>query len=131
MREQVVTSNVVANPKSRYGNARSATRHFIVQRLTGFSNILFLGLLLFVGVRLAGQDRTDMVALLGQWYVGLPFALLIAIACVHMRIGMREVVEDYVHEPRTHRLALSLNTFVVLLIGVVAVGSLVKLVFWG
>jgi len=131
MREQVITTNVVANPKSHYGNARSATRHFIVQRLTGACNILFLGLLLFVVVRLAGQDRADVVALLGQWYVGLPFALLVAIACVHMRIGMREVVEDYVHDPRLHRLALSLNTFVVLAVGAVAVGSLVKLVFWG
>ena len=131
MREQIVTRDIVANPRSHYGNPRSATRHFLLQRLTGASNILFIGLLLFVVVRVAGGDRIETVGLLSQWYVGLPLALLIAIACVHMRIGMREVIEDYVHDPRLHRLSLSLNTFAVLLIGVVAVGSLVKLVFWG
>jgi succinate dehydrogenase / fumarate reductase, membrane anchor subunit len=131
MREHLTTRDMVADPKSRYGNGRSATRHFLTQRVTGAINIVFLGFLLFIVVRLAGQDRVDVVSLLGNAWVGIPFAVLFAIAAVHMRIGMREVIEDYVHEPGLNRLSLSLNTFAVLLIGAVGVRSILKLVFWG
>ena len=131
MREQIITRDIVANPKSRYGNGKSATRHFFTQRVTGAINIVFLLFLLFIVVRLAGQDRTDVAALLGNGWVGVPFAGLFAIVCVHMRIGMREVIEDYVHDPRLNRLSLSLNSFAALLIGLVGVVSILKLVFWG
>ncbi|MDB5612404.1 MAG: sdhD, partial [Devosia sp.] len=51
MREQVITRDVVANPKSVYGDKKASTRHFITQRVTGASNIAFLLLLLFIVMR--------------------------------------------------------------------------------
>ena len=130
MREQIITRDVVANPKSVYGDKRASTRHFITQRLTGASNIAFLALLLFVVIRLAGQDRPDMVATLGNGWIGLPFAVLIVIVCVHMRNGMRDVLEDY-FAGRMYRLLMMLNTMFTLAVGAVGVVSILKLVFWG
>ena len=131
MREQVITREVIANPKSKYGNAKSATRHFITQRITGAINIVFLGFLLFLVVRLAGQDRVDMVATIGHPVVGIIFAALLAIVCVHMRIGMRETIDDYVTEAALNRFSLMLNTMFCLIVGIVGVVSILKLVFWG
>lgn len=130
MREQIVTRDTVANPKSSYGDKKASTRHFITQRLTGAINIAFLLLLLFVVVRLAGQDRPDMVAVIGNGWIGLPLAVLLAIVTVHMRNGMRDVLEDY-FAGRTYRFYMMLNTMFCLAIAVLGVLSILKLVFWG
>ena len=130
MREHITTSDMVANPKAVYGDKKASTRHFLTQRLTGASNIVFLLLLLFIVVRLAGQDRADMVAVIGNGFIGIPLAILLAIVTVHMRNGMRDVLEDYFHG-RTYRFYMMLNTMFCCAIAAVGVISILKLVFWG
>lgn len=130
MRETVITRDMIANPRSHYGNAKGSTRGFILQRTTGAINIAFLGLLLFLVLQLAGEDRSDVVELVGNGWIGLPLAFLIAIVATHMRNGMKDTLEDYVHG-RMYRLAMSLNTFFCLLIAVAGIGAVLKLVFWG
>lgn len=130
MREQVITRDIVANPKSAYGDKKASTRHFITQRLTGAINIAFLILLLSVVVRLAGQDRPDMVSVIGNGLIGIPLAILIGIVCVHMRNGMRDTLEDYFHG-RMFSLLMMLNTLFCLTVGLVGIVSILKLVFWG
>ena len=124
------TRSQIQTPSTHYGNAKASTRHFITQRVTGAFNIAFLGLLLFVVVRLAGQDRADVVALLGNWYVGVPFAALIAVAAIHMRNGMRDTLEDYTHGAM-YRLLMLLNTLFCLAVALIGAGSVLKIVFWG
>ena len=130
MRETVITRDMVANPKTKYGNGRASTRHFITQRVTGAINIAFLVFLLFVVVRLAGQARVDMVPVLGNGWIGLPLAALLVVVAVHMRNGMRDVLEDYFHGS-LYRLLMLLNTLFCLLVAVAGVAALLKLVFWG
>jgi succinate dehydrogenase / fumarate reductase membrane anchor subunit len=130
MRETVITRDMVANPKTKYGNAKASTRHFITQRLTGAINIAFLILLLFVVVRLAGQDRPDMVAVIGNFWIGVPLAILLVVVTVHMRNGMRDTLEDYLHGS-VYRLVMMLNTLFCIAIAVAGVASILKLVFWG
>ncbi|KRA95631.1 hypothetical protein ASD83_18460 [Devosia sp. Root685] len=130
MRETVLTPETIANPKAHYGDAKASTRHFITQRVTGLVNVVFLGLLLFIVVRLAGQDRADMVSVIGNGFVGVPLALLIAIAAIHMRNGMRDTLEDYLHG-RVYNLAMLLNTLFCLIVGLAGAGAVLKIVFWG
>ena len=130
MREKIITQKTIADPRSHYGDAKASTRHFITQRLTGVSNIAFLVLLLFVVVRLAGEDRGDMVETIGSAWIGLPLALLLGIVTIHMRNGMRDILEDYFHG-RTYRLYMMLNTLFCLIIAVAGIGAILKLVFWG
>ena len=130
MRETVITREMIVNPKTKYGRAKASTRHFLTQRVTGAINVVFLGFLLFVVLRLAGQDRTDMVAVLGNGFVGLPLATLLVVVAVHMRNGMRDTLEDYFHGD-LYRLLMLLNTLFCLLIAVAGVAALLKLVFWG
>lgn len=130
MREQVITRDVVANPKSKYGDAKASTRHFITQRVTGALNVVFIGFLIFIVVQLAGQDRSDMVAVLGNGLIGLPFAALLVIVTVHMRNGMRDTLEDY-FTGRIYSLMMLLNTLFCTIIALAGVGAILKLVFWG
>jgi succinate dehydrogenase / fumarate reductase membrane anchor subunit len=130
MREQVITRDVIADPKTRYGDAKAATRHFITQRVTGAINIVFLILLLVIVVRVAGQDRAGVVALLGNGWIGVPFAALIVVAAIHMRNGLRDTLEDYFAGDAYRRL-MGLNTLFCLAVGVLGAGAVLKLVFWG
>ncbi|HTN60728.1 MAG TPA: succinate dehydrogenase, hydrophobic membrane anchor protein [Devosia sp.] len=130
MREQVITRAVIADPKSRYGDAKASTRHFITQRVSGAINIVFLIFLLCLVVRLAGQDRTDMVATIGNGWIGIPLAILLVVVTIHMRNGMRDVFEDY-FAGRVYRLYMMLNTLFCIVIAVVGVAAILKLVFWG
>ena len=130
MRETVITRDMIANPKTKYGRAKASTRHFLTQRVTGAINIAFLVFLLFIVVRLAGQDRPDMVSVLGNAWIGLPLAALVVIVTVHMRNGMRDTLEDY-FAGSLYRLLMLLNTLFCILIAVTGVAALLKLVFWG
>lgn len=130
MREQIITRDVIANPKSKYGDAKASTRHFIIQRTTGAINIVFLILLLYVVMKLAGQDRVDMVTTIGNGWIGIPLAVLLVIATIHMRNGMRDVLEDY-FAGRVYSLLMMLNTLFCIAIAAVGVVSILKLVFWG
>jgi succinate dehydrogenase / fumarate reductase membrane anchor subunit len=130
MRDEVITRDMVADPKSHYGNAKASTRHFITQRVTGAINVVFLFLLLYVVVQLAGQDRAGVVALVGNAVVGVPLALLIVIAAVHMRNGMRDTLEDY-FAGRVYGLMMLLNTLFCIVVGATGALSVLKLVVWG
>jgi succinate dehydrogenase / fumarate reductase membrane anchor subunit len=130
MRETVITKDTIANPRSHYGDAKASTRHFITQRVTGLINIAFLLLLLFLVVKLAGQDRPDLVATIGTAWIGLPLAVLIAIVAVHMRNGMRDTLEDYT-SGRVFSLLMMLNTLFCLIVAVAGIGAVLKLVFVG
>jgi succinate dehydrogenase / fumarate reductase membrane anchor subunit len=121
----------IANPKSRYGYGKGATRHFIVQRLTGACNVLFLLFFIWLVVRLAGSGRAEMVSLIANPFVGIVTALLLVSITVHMRIGMLEVIEDYVHDEKLNRLSRFLNTAFAVLIALIGILSIAKLVFWG
>lgn len=130
MRETVITRDMVADPRTHYGDAKASTRHFITQRVTGLVNIIFLGFLLYIVVRLAGQDRTDMVATIGNGLIGIPFAILFLNVAIHMRNGMRDTLEDY-FAGRMYRLLMLLNTLFCLAVALIGAGSIIKIVFWG
>jgi succinate dehydrogenase / fumarate reductase membrane anchor subunit len=53
-------------------------------------------------------------------------ALLIAVGVFHMRIGLAEVILDYIERPTTKAALLTLNLFVAWLTGAVGVFSVLK-----
>lgn len=130
MRDQVITKETIADPRTRYGAAKASTRHFMTQRMTGAINIVFLLLLLFIVVRLAGADRAGVVALIGTPWIGLPLALLLVNVAVHIRNGMRDVLEDY-FSGSAFTLYMTLTTLFSVLVGGAGVLCVLKLVFWG
>ena len=121
----------ILNPKTHYGSPKHATRHFIIQRITAALNIAFLLFFIWFVVSVAGQDRAGMIATIANPFVAIPLALLMVVVPIHMRIGMTEVIEDYVADERVNRLSHTLNTVFAILVAVVAIGSIAKIVFWG
>jgi succinate dehydrogenase / fumarate reductase, membrane anchor subunit len=127
----MIDKRTIADPATRYGAGRPATRMFLLQRLTGALNIAFLIFFAWFVVSLGSADRAGMIDLVRNPIVAVVLVLLVINVAVHMRIGMREIIEDYLDEERSNRLGLLANDLFTLLIVIVGVGSIVKIVFWG
>jgi succinate dehydrogenase membrane anchor subunit len=121
----------ISNPKTHYGNGKAATRTFIWQRLTGALNIAFALFFIWFVVRLAGADRGSMVGTVHNPFIAVILCLLIINVCIHMRIGMHEVIEDYIAEGPLNDLANRANTAFAILVAVVTILAVAKIVFWG
>lgn len=127
----MIDKSAISNPKTHYGSGRAGTRDFFVQRLTGALGVLFTIFFVWFVVRLAGADRADMVEVVRNPFVAIVLALLIVNVCVHMRIGMNEVIEDYIEDEARNRLALGANTAFSIVVAVLSLVSIAKIVFWG
>ncbi|WP_196260190.1 succinate dehydrogenase, hydrophobic membrane anchor protein [Pelagibacterium limicola] len=111
------------------GNKGTAT--FIRQRITGALNIPLIGFFIWLIVSLQGANRAQMVATFSNPIVYILALVLIGSALTHMRIGMNEIIEDYVHAPALHNLAKLANTVFTIAIGAVAVIAVLVLAFGG
>ena len=127
----MIDKATIANPKTKYGDAHHATREFRTQRLTGMFNVLFAIFFVWFVVRLAGADRAEMVEVVRNPLVALGVVLLIINVSVHMRIGMHEVIMDYLDEGKTNRLAVVANTIFAVVVPALTILAVAKIVFWG
>ncbi len=94
----MIDKAVIANPKTKYGHGHKGTREFIVQRITGALNVLFTLFFVWFVVSLAGADRAQMIEVVRNPFVAIVLCALIVNVCIHMRIGMHEVIEDYLDD---------------------------------
>jgi succinate dehydrogenase / fumarate reductase membrane anchor subunit len=109
------------------GSARGGTRDFWAIRVTGAALLLLS--IAFVAVLIAaiGRPYAEVVGLIGSPLVAAVFVLLIAVTAIHMRIGMQEIIEDYVHGERAKILATVANAFFCAAVGVVGVIAVLQL----
>ena len=124
----MIDKATVADPKTKYGHG--GTREFIGQRVTGALNVLFTIFFVWFVVRLAGAERAEMVEVVRNPFVGIALILLILNVCAHMRIGMHEVIEDYIYEGQ-NRFANTANNIFAVLVAVVTIVAVAKIMFWG
>lgn len=120
----------IQNPSTHYGKAKASTRHFITQRITGAINIVFALFIIWFVVSLAGRAPAEMIELARNPFVAIGLALLVVNVSIHMRNGMRDVIEDYFDKGEYGWAMLANNLFVACFF-VVALGAIAKLVFWG
>jgi succinate dehydrogenase / fumarate reductase membrane anchor subunit len=107
------------------------TGTFIRQRVTAIINIVFVGFLIWLIVSHSGADRAQMVGTFSNPFIAILALALIASPLIHMRIGMGEIIDDYVHEPRLRTLAMTLNTIFTVLVGAIAAIAVLVLAFGG
>jgi succinate dehydrogenase / fumarate reductase membrane anchor subunit len=127
----MIDKATIANPRSRYGSARHATSEFRTQRLTGMANVVFTLFFVWLVVRLAGSERAEMVEVLRNPVVALGVVLLIINVSIHMRIGMHEIIMDYLDEGKRNRTAKFANNAFAIAIPVLTILAVAKIVFWG
>ena len=84
------------------GSAKHGVGHFIAQRV---SAVALVFLVLWAVDSAPARWPTPTMRMRSPWLRSplnaVLAALLIAVASFHMQLGMRMIIEDYIHRPRT------------------------------
>jgi succinate dehydrogenase / fumarate reductase membrane anchor subunit len=113
------------------GSAKHGAGHWISERLSAIALVPLVLWAVFGVIRLAGGDYDTAAAWVGEPLNAVLIVLLIAIAFWHMHSGMRVIVEDYIHTVPAKVGLLMLNLFVCVLVGAVAIFSILKVALGG
>jgi len=111
------------------GSAKEGTEHFWKQRLTAVSNLILVSIVLVLLVKLAGADYLTVKRTLAKPQNAILLLLLVLSGIIHMRLGMQTIIEDYVHSEGRKVMALMLNSFFTLVVGLTCVFAILKLSF--
>jgi succinate dehydrogenase membrane anchor subunit len=109
------------------GAARRGTETFWLQRLTAVANVPLVIFLIVSIVSHIGADYGTVRAYLAQPLVAVAMLALVISASIHMRIGLKEIIEDYVHGEGAKLTALLLATFFAVGIALASTLALVKI----
>jgi succinate dehydrogenase / fumarate reductase membrane anchor subunit len=104
----------MATPLARVrglGSAHKGTETFWRQRLTAIANIPLVIFLILAIVTHLGASYGEVRGFIAQPLVALALLALILSAAIHMRIGLKEIIEDYVHGEGAKVAAILLVTF--------------------
>lgn len=113
------------------GSAKGGVHHWWLQRLT---SIALVPLTIWFAVSilsLPSMDRVTVIAWMAQSWTALLLILLVLVATYHSQLGVRVVVEDYVHNSGTKTLTLVILTFAHVLLAVAGVFAILKVAFGG
>ncbi len=113
------------------GSARDGTMQFWRQRLTSLAILPLSLFAVVVVVALAGKDQATVAAALGNPWISVPLLALLALTAWHMKIGMQEVIDDYIHAPALKLLATLGNIGFSVAVAGVAIFTLLRLSFGG
>jgi succinate dehydrogenase membrane anchor subunit len=111
------------------GAAKSGTEDFWVQRLTSVAGVPLTIMVIVIGFLLLGRNQAAVAQILGSPLVSIIMLLFVICMAVHMKIGMQEILVDYVSDESMKLTLLLANTFFCWGVGAVAVYALLKLSF--
>jgi succinate dehydrogenase / fumarate reductase membrane anchor subunit len=109
------------------GAAHGGTDTFWRQRLTAIANIPLVLFLIYSIVSHAGADYGTVKAYFAHPVVALLMLALVISAAIHMRIGLKEIIEDYVHGEGAKIAATVLATFFAAGVGLAATLAILKI----
>ncbi|MEK4031883.1 succinate dehydrogenase, hydrophobic membrane anchor protein [Methylocystis sp. IM3] len=118
-------------PADGLTSEKGGTRDFWRQRVT---SILGLPLTLAAIIIFVSSLRVDHAKVVTRFHhpmVAIVLLLTILNFCVHMRLGMKAIIEDYVHEQRAKALLLMANTGFVFATGIGGALAVLKIAMGG
>jgi succinate dehydrogenase / fumarate reductase membrane anchor subunit len=111
------------------GSAKSGTEDFWLQRVTSVAGVPLTIMAIAIGIFLLGRNQAAAAQILGSPLVSVTMLLFVICIVVHMKIGLQEILVDYVSNESTKLTLLLANTFFCWAVGAVAVFALFKLSF--
>lgn len=111
------------------GSAREGGHHWWMERVTSIA--LFL-LYLWLGaslLRLGSLDYGTVREWLADPWAAVPMLLLVYTTFLHLRDGLKVVIEDYVHDEGNRFFALLILNFAAIGAGTLAIFSILRIAF--
>lgn len=107
----------------------AAVRHWRAQRISALALIPLTLWLVESLLTHLGEGRAQIQVWLGQPIPALVAAALVAVALFHLALGVRVVLEDYVHTPSRLATALIANRIACWALALVALAAIATLAF--
>ena len=111
------------------GSAHSGTTGAWHMRLTSLALLPLTVGFVFLVLSLLGRSYSEVHGLLSQPFPALLLLLFIGAGIYHMQLGMRTIIEDYVHQARVKDLCLAANLFFCVAVGFTCVFAVLRLSF--
>jgi succinate dehydrogenase / fumarate reductase membrane anchor subunit len=93
------------------GSAKSGVGRFIGERVTSTALVFLVLWGVWSALTIARGGYDDAIGWLGSPVNAVLLLLLMIVGFYHMQVGMRVIVEDYIHKPVTKALLLIANAF--------------------
>jgi succinate dehydrogenase / fumarate reductase, membrane anchor subunit len=116
---------------SGLGSAKGGAHHWWMQRLTSIALVPLTVWFTVSILSLPSLDHVTVVSWMAQSWTSLLLILLVLVATYHSQLGVRVVVEDYVHNSGMRTLTLVTLTFAHTLLAVAGVFAILKVAFGG
>lgn len=113
------------------GAAHHGASHWLAERVSAIALVPLVLWAIFGVLRLASMDYQGAVLWVSSPLNAVLLVLLTATAYWHMHAGMRVIVEDYIAKTFTKAALLLLNLFVSVLVGGLAIFSILKVALGG
>lgn len=111
------------------GAARSGTSHLTAMRLTSLALVPLTFAFVWVILALVGRSYDEAHAILARPLPAIVLLLLLGTGIYHMQLGMRAIIEDYVHSEHLKDWSLAANLFFATTAGVACVYAVLRLSF--
>ena len=112
------------------GSAKEGVHHWWLQRLTSIALIPLTVWFVVSLLSLSSFDHSAVIAWMSGSWTALFLILFVLVATWHSQLGVRVIVEDYVHGG-TKTLTLVLLTFIHAIVAVAGVFAVLKVAFGG
>ncbi len=113
------------------GAARHGTETFWRQRLTAVANVPLVIFLIWFVVSHAGASYDSVRQSLSNPMVAVLMLALIWSSAIHMRIGLREIIEDYLHNKLCKTSSLMIAAFFAAGVAIASTYAIMKISFGG
>ena len=113
------------------GSAKEGVHHWWVQRLTSVALVPLTVWFVVSLLSLPSLNHATVVAWIGQLWTAVFLILFVLTATWHSQLGVRVVVEDYVHGSGTKALTLAVVTFLHVVVAAAGVLAILKVALGG
>jgi len=124
----------LGNPLRRVlgsGSAKSGVEHWWLQRITSLALVPLSVWFVVSLLALPSHEHATVVAWMGQSWTALLLILLVLVAAWHSQLGVRVIVEDYLHHPGGKTLTLVFSAFVHVVAAAAGVLAVLRVAFGG
>ena len=111
------------------GSAKSGTSGLQHMRLTSLALVPLTVAFVWIVLGLVGKSYDEAHAYLARPVPAIMMLLVLLTSVYHMQLGMRTIIEDYVHGEHAKDLSLAANLFLAVVVGVACVYSVLRLSF--
>ena len=112
------------------GSAKSGVEHWWVERLTAIALVPLTIWFVIAVLTHLGVPQITVVRWAGRPVNTVLLLALVMLTFHHMQLGLQVVIDDYVHDKRSH-LAISLvNKGAALILALFAIVAILKMAFW-